>query len=171
MPKAKAVETAGKGLETILLKMGKANNVIQWRVDMYNLATEEFGEVGTQYFYTNVGYKYPFSHEREYNPFYVEPLEEAAADEAVDDEEGDEEEDEADVEEDIGVIVEQPEAVPVPRQLMLRVSRGTRLALINKLRKGTSTGGRTPGTTKNVVQNLGADVTTIAVLSQGRDRL
>jgi hypothetical protein len=87
MPEAKAVETAGKGPQTILLKMGKVNNVIQWREDMYNPATEEFGEVGT-YFCTNVAYKYPFPHEREYNPFNVDPLEEASADEAVGDEEG-----------------------------------------------------------------------------------
>jgi hypothetical protein len=132
MPKAKAVETAGKGPETILLKKGKANNVIQWREDMYNLATEEFGEVGT-YFYTNVAYKYPFPHEREYNPFYVNPLEEAAADEEGDEEE----EDEADVDEDIGVVVEQPEAVPVPT-----LPEATRLALINKLREGAYEGRR-----------------------------
>jgi hypothetical protein len=117
--------------------VGKANNVIQWREDMYNLATEEFGEVGT-YFYTNVAYKYPFPHEREYNPFNVDPLEEASADEAVDDEEGDdEEEDEADVDEDIGVLVEQPEAVPVPP-----LPDATRLALINNLREGAYEGRR-----------------------------
>jgi hypothetical protein len=61
MPKPKAVETAVKGADTIMLRMGKANNVIQWKEDMYSLATEEFGEVGT-YFYTNVAYQYPFSH-------------------------------------------------------------------------------------------------------------
>jgi hypothetical protein len=46
---------------------------------MYNIATEEFGEVGT-YFYTNIAYQYPYFHEREYNPFYVEPAIEAGAD-------------------------------------------------------------------------------------------
>ena len=35
--------------------MGKNNNVIQWREEMYNLATEEFGEVGA-YFYTNIAF-------------------------------------------------------------------------------------------------------------------
>jgi hypothetical protein len=54
MPKPKPVETAVKGAVTIMLRMGKSNNVIQWKEDMYSLATEEFGEVGT-YFYINVG--------------------------------------------------------------------------------------------------------------------
>ena len=53
--------------------MGKNNNVIQWREEMYNLATEEFGAIGT-YFYTNIAFSFPFPHEREYNPFYVEPI-------------------------------------------------------------------------------------------------
>jgi hypothetical protein len=44
--------------------MGKSNNVIQWREKMNNLATEEFGEVGT-YSFTNIAYKYPFPHQRE----------------------------------------------------------------------------------------------------------
>jgi hypothetical protein len=46
-----------------------------------------------------------------------------------------EEDDEADVDEDIGVVVEQPEAVPVPP-----LSDATRLALINKLREGAYEG-------------------------------
>jgi hypothetical protein len=50
MPKTKSVETGGKVPDTCILKMGRNNNVIQWREEMYNLATEEFGEVGT-YFY------------------------------------------------------------------------------------------------------------------------
>jgi hypothetical protein len=72
MPKPKAVETAVKGADTIMLRMGKAKNVIQWKEDMY-----KFGEVGT-YFYTNVAYQYPFPHEREYNPYYIEPIKNVA---------------------------------------------------------------------------------------------
>jgi hypothetical protein len=29
--------------------MGKSNDVIQWREKMYNLGTEEYGEVGTYF--------------------------------------------------------------------------------------------------------------------------
>ena len=71
MPKTKTVEAA-KEPEICILKMGKNNNVILWKESMYNMATELFGEVGT-YFYTNVAYRYPFPHEREYNPFFFEP--------------------------------------------------------------------------------------------------
>jgi hypothetical protein len=131
MPKAKAVGTVGKVPDTTLLRMGKANNIIQWREDMYNLATEEFGEVGT-YFYTNVAYKYPFPHERDYNPFYVEPVEEAITEEAeeAEDDEDEDDEDVADGVEDIGVVVEN-DAVPLPD-----LPDATRVALINKLREG-----------------------------------
>jgi hypothetical protein len=132
MPKSKAVETAVKGADIIMLRMGKANNVIQWKEDMYNLATEEFGEVGT-YFYTNVAHQYPFPHERKHNPFYVEPIDEdideAVADEDDEDDEDDEEED-AEVEEDIGEVVQQ-EAVPLPD-----IPDAARVALINKLCEG-----------------------------------
>jgi Zinc knuckle len=127
MPKLKSVETGGKGPDTCILKMGKSNNVIQWRDEMYNLATEEFGEVGT-YFHTNVAYKYPFPHEREYNPFYVEPVQEAIIEEEEDNDENeyfDADEDNEDEEE------EQPEAVPAPV-----LPEATQVALINKLREG-----------------------------------
>ena len=125
MPKTKPAEAGKKSPEECLLKMGKNNNVIQWREEMYNLATEEFGEVGT-YFYTNVAFRFPFPHERDYNPFYVEP---AAAEEApaaaLDDDE--DEEDEEDEEEDIGEPVPGPEpGLPL----------ATQLALVKKLREG-----------------------------------
>ena len=127
MPKSKAVETAVKGAETIMLRMGKANNVIQWKEDMYSLATEEFGEVGT-YFYTNVAYQYPFPHEREYNPFYVELTDETTA--VVDEDAANNEEEDAEVEEDLGEVVQQ-EAVPLPD-----MTEAARVALIKKLREG-----------------------------------
>jgi hypothetical protein len=65
MPKSKSVETV-KEPEICILRMGKHNNVVQWKESMYNLATELFGEVGT-YFHTNVAYRYPY-------PYYVEPV-------------------------------------------------------------------------------------------------
>jgi hypothetical protein len=123
MPKPKAVETAVKGADTIMLRMGKANNVIQWKEDMNSLATEEFGEVGTY-----VAYHYPFPHEREYNPFYVEPIVEAAA--VVNEDEGDNEVEDAEVEEDLGEVV-QLEAVPLPD-----IPEAARVVIIRKLREG-----------------------------------
>jgi hypothetical protein len=128
MPKAKAAEAGGKGPDTCMLKMGKSNNVIQWREEMYNLATEEFGEVGT-YFYTNVAYKYPLPHEREYNPFYVEPV--------LEDSTGEDEDDVYfDVEEDIGdtedtAAEDAAEVTPAPN-----VPEAAMQKLINKLREG-----------------------------------
>lgn len=77
MPKSKPVEPARKEPEVCILKMGKHNNVIEWREKMYTLATSEFGEVGT-YFYTNVAFRYPFPHEMEFNPYYVEAVAPAA---------------------------------------------------------------------------------------------
>jgi hypothetical protein len=46
MPKPKSVETGTKVPDTCILKMGKGNKVIQWREEMYNIATEE-GMSGT----------------------------------------------------------------------------------------------------------------------------
>ena len=43
MPKTKSAEAGTKAPEECILKMGKNNNVIQWREEMYNLATAEFG--------------------------------------------------------------------------------------------------------------------------------
>jgi hypothetical protein len=140
MPKAKAVETVGKVPDTTLLRMGKANNVIQWREDMYNLATEEFGEVGT-YFYTNVGYKY---HERDYNPFYVKPVEETIIEEAEAVDEVDEDDEViADDVEDIGVVVANEPAPPPDLPDPADLPDATRVALINKLREGAYADSRT----------------------------
>jgi hypothetical protein len=129
MPKSKSVETGTKVPDTCILKMGKGNNVIQWREEMNNIATEEFGEVGT-YFYTNVANQYPYPHEREYNPFYVEPAAEAGAEDEDDEEDDD---DENDVEEDIGEVEDEPAEAPVPVPIL---AMATQLALINKLREG-----------------------------------
>jgi hypothetical protein len=103
--------------------MGKSNNVIQRREEMYKLTTEEFGVVGT-YFYTNVAFKYPFPHEREYNPFYAEPQQEALIEED-------------DVDEDISELEAQAEDVPVPF-----LPEATQIALINKLRERAYEGRR-----------------------------
>jgi hypothetical protein len=128
MPKAKAAEAGGKGPDTCMLKMGKSNNVIQWREEMYNLATEEFGEVG-KYFYTNVAYKYPLPHEREYNPFYVEPVLKVSTDEDEDDVYFDVEEDIGDTEDT--AAEEAAEVTPAPN-----VPEAAKQKLINKLREG-----------------------------------
>jgi hypothetical protein len=103
---------------------------------MYNLATEEFGKVGTN-FYTNVAYKYHFPHERDYNPFYVEPVEEAIIEEAeAEDKEDEDDEDIADDEEDIGIVVANEPASPPDLPDPADLPDATQVALINKLRKG-----------------------------------
>ena len=119
MPKTKSVEAARKTPEECILKMGKNSNVIQWREEMYNLATEEF--------YTNIAFSFPFPHEREYNPFYVEPIVEDPILDG-DEDDGEDEEDE-DIEEDIGEPV--PVVVPAPA-----LPDVTRIALVKKLREG-----------------------------------
>jgi hypothetical protein len=123
MPKMKAVETGTK-TDVCMLKMGKGNNIIQWRDEMYNLATEEFGEVGT-FFITNVVHRYPIPHEREYNPYFVEPVAAAPGAEAEDDDDDDDEDEDEEVEEELGEVV----AMPI-------LPEATKLALINKLREG-----------------------------------
>jgi hypothetical protein len=107
MPKSKPVETV-KGPEICILRVGKHNNVVRWKESMYNLATELFGQVGT-YFQTNVVYRYPYPHEREYNPYYVEPVIVAPmAPAAAAYEDDDEEKDDDDEEEDISEVVVPP---------------------------------------------------------------
>ena len=134
MPKSKPVETV-KEPEICILRMGKHNNVVQWKESMYNLATELFGEVGT-YFQTNVAYRYPYPHEREYNPYYVEPVIVApVAPAAAVDEDDDEEEDDDDEEEDIGEVVDPPVVLP-PLAPPDALPVATQLALVNKLREG-----------------------------------
>jgi hypothetical protein len=93
--------------------MAMSSYVIQWREEMYNVATERFRGVGT-YFYTNVVFKYPFPHERECNLFYVEPAQEPI-------------EVDGDVDEE---VVTQPEAVPVPV-----LHRATQVALMCRVPK------------------------------------
>ena len=95
---------------------------------MYKLATEEFSMVGT-YFYTNVAFKYPFPQERQYNPFYAEPQQEALIEE--------DDEDDDDVDENISELEAQPEDVPVPF-----LPEATQIALINKLRERAYEGRR-----------------------------
>lgn len=57
MPKKSAV--AEKGPEVCILRMGKANNIIQWKDQMYILATGLYGTTGT-FFNTNRSYAVPF---------------------------------------------------------------------------------------------------------------
>ena len=90
MPKAKAPAAAEKVPDVCILKMGRQNNVIQWRDEMYGLLTAKYGSTGS-FLMTNVAYVNPLPHERDYNPFYVEPRVE-------DDEEEEEDEEFYDVE-------------------------------------------------------------------------
>lgn len=91
MPKAKTPAAAEKVQDGCILRMGRQNNIIQWRDEMYTLLTTKYGSTGS-FLMTDVAYVNPLPHERDYNPFYVEPAE--GPDE--DDEDLDEDDDEED---------------------------------------------------------------------------
>ena len=91
MPKAKTPAAAEKVQDGCILRMGRQNNIIQWRDEMYTLLTTKYGSTGS-FLMTDVAYVNPLPHERDYNPFYVEPVE--GPDE--DDEDLDEDDDEED---------------------------------------------------------------------------
>ena len=111
MPPKKAVE-AEKSTECCTLKIGRFNNVIQWKEEMQNLACGLYGMTGL-FFSTNKSYFHPFPREVDYNPAYANPLH---------DDEDDEEEDDDDDTEDARPVVPQ--------------------ALIDKLREGAFEGRR-----------------------------
>ena len=90
MPPKKSVES-DKSPDVCILRMGKANNVIQWREEMYNVTTGLYGSTVT-IFNTNVSYFHPLPQERDYNPLHVPPVADPdAADEQEDAEEGEDE--------------------------------------------------------------------------------
>lgn len=120
MPPKKAVE-AEKSAECCTLKIGRFNNVVQWKEDMQNMACGLYGMTGL-FFSTNMSYFHPFPREEDYNPAYVHP--------PPDDEDDEEEEDDDDAEE-AGPAAPAAPAVPVVPQ-----------ALIDKLREGAFEGRR-----------------------------
>jgi hypothetical protein len=50
----KTAETVRKVPDTCILKMVTSSYVIQWREEMYNVATERFREVGTYFYLTSL---------------------------------------------------------------------------------------------------------------------
>ena len=88
MPKAKTSAAAEKTPDVCILKMGRQNNIIQWRDEMYGILTTKYGATGS-FLMTNVAYVNPMPHERDYNPYYVEPTEQGNSDDGyyTDDEE------------------------------------------------------------------------------------
>ena len=73
MPGKKARETP-KEAEECILKIGKNNNVVQWRGEMQTATTKLYGMTGI-FFTTNVRYVPPYPCEDEYIPVYP-PVEE-----------------------------------------------------------------------------------------------
>ena len=107
MPPKKSDET-DKSPEVCMLRMGKGNNVIQWREEMYNLTTGLYGSTG-MFFNTNASYFHLFPHERDYNPTYVPPADEpddADHEEEAEEGEDDNTDDEAGAEDVAGQMAE-----------------------------------------------------------------
>jgi hypothetical protein len=109
MPKNKIPAAAEKTSDVCILRMGRQNNIIQWRDEMYTLLTTKYGSTGS-FLMTNVAYVNPMPHERDYNPFYVEPPV-PGEEEEIDDDEADDDEEEAEVGED---EAPQPEPLITP---------------------------------------------------------
>jgi hypothetical protein len=112
MPKNKIPAAAEKTSDVCILRMGRQNNIIQWRDEMYTLLTTKYGSTGS-FLMTNVAYVNPMPHERDYNPFYVEPPV-PGDEEEIDDDEADDDEEEAEVGED---EAPQPEPLITPALL------------------------------------------------------
>jgi hypothetical protein len=96
MPKNKIPAAAEKTQDVRILRMGRQNNIIQWRDEMYTLLTTKYGATGS-FLMTDVAYVNPMPHERDYNPFYVEPIDLDEEDSDDDDDDDDEEEAAAEV--------------------------------------------------------------------------
>lgn len=135
MPKKSVAVATEKGPETVILRMGKANNIIQWKDQMYILATGLYGTTGT-FFNTNKSYQVPFPLERDYNPLYgmgAPPVPQVAVGPAVAaahvaGAEEEDEERESEIEESLSDISEAEIA-------LAGVAPEVSAALINKLRE------------------------------------
>jgi hypothetical protein len=77
--------------------MGKGNNVIQLREELYIHRYRSVLRCRNT-LYTNFAYQYPYPHEREYNPFYVEPAPAVVQEGATEEDAEDDDDDEDDVE-------------------------------------------------------------------------
>ena len=76
MPQKKPDE--GKsGADPCILRIGRYNNVVQWKEEMQTEATALYGMTG-MFFTTNARYVHPFSREEEYNPALETPVGEDA---------------------------------------------------------------------------------------------
>ena len=85
MPLKKTAE-AKSGAEPCILRIGRYNNVIQWKEEMQTEATGLYGMTG-MFFTTNASYVHPFPREEEYNPALETPVGEGAEEEEEEDEE------------------------------------------------------------------------------------
>ena len=66
----KKQEEPRSGAETYTLKIGRYNNVVQWREEMQDEACGLYGMTG-MFFSTNESYVYPFHREEDYNPAII----------------------------------------------------------------------------------------------------
>ena len=65
----KKQEEPKSGAEQCMLRIGRYNNVVQWREDMQNEACGLYGMTGT-FFTTNKSYVHPYPREEDYNPTF-----------------------------------------------------------------------------------------------------
>ena len=83
MPQKKQ-EEAKTGAEACILKIGRLNNVVQWKEEMQDEACGLYGMTG-MFFSTNASYVHPFPRPEEYNPALAPPPVAPGAEEEDDD--------------------------------------------------------------------------------------
>ena len=86
----KKQEEPKSAAEQCMLRIGRYNNVVQWREDMQNEACGLYGMTGT-FFTTNKSYVHPYPREEDYNPtFQTVEIDTATAGTENEDEDDDE---------------------------------------------------------------------------------
>ena len=136
-------EDPKSGAEPCILKIGRYNNVVQWREDMQNEACGLYGMTGT-FFSTNKSYVHPYPREEDYNPAYQEVGIDTPT-EGIENEDGEDEngpDDLASIEIGPQLPPEEPPALysqALIRKLRANAFEGRRKAVETKLRQVVST--------------------------------
>lgn len=131
----KKQEEPKSGAEHCMLRIGRYNNVVQWREDMQNEACGLYGMTGT-FFTTNKSYVHPYPREEDYDPtFQTVEVDIPTA--------GTENEDEEDESVDLENVMIGPQLPPAPPAVYSE-------ALIDKLRANAFEGRRKAVETQKV---------------------
>ena len=121
-----------------MLKIGRHNNVVQWKEEMQNEACGLYGMTG-MFFSTNKSYVQPYPREEDYNPTF-QMVETDAPTAGIENEDGEEDEDGSVELENVEIGPQLPEEVPVVFSE----------ALIDRLRANAFEGRRTAVETQRV---------------------